>query len=1456
MSRGMESSAMEALEECRKALARAKVDQLQDGQLLLQGVDLVLRSYPVEMDVKHLELVGVLLRQLNSLLFSSSIICDESLLPTVTDKLVPAFQPSGQLASLILNNLEHPLKVQQQRATEALSAAGQLSILLPSSTASTSRAQPETFIIPLFRQAVSGGISRRSNLTVISTLLECIPLPAVPESLIENLLGDLGVVDCANIRSTLINNLLIKLSATQPEDEGKSWVVQKLIPYFDPELPHTTMVNMNRYLLPSLFKTDPSYITIFLKSLAGRSDLFGAWVTVASLGVSLGIIKILELPQEDLRDALAHEDVDIRIKAFDLVSASKDQIGETVLELVKEGFKWNDSLPSAGSRSAFSSSTYAFLVRLHQLETYTRRINRKKPNTESIRKEQASLAHILPVTESFHTWFLQYLDNGLTQARRFPVFKILLALNLLGRYIDVFGETEDTQRMVYTRDRVEMLLSCQMSEYTEVRNRSRKILESATIPLSGYETLSTPPSQALLRSALDSINLPRKTQAEAGKAALCILFTKLVIHPTDHDQAVRFVGNLIDKLEGAIEKVERDLVKGIEAYPLHGSLTAISDLLQCLDMTTAAAQQAWKPTLHRIFDVISRIWNITKTVISLAPSTVQGASDADRPEHEIARAYEVMATTGDEEDDGEGEEMDHTGLLSGCWRATRNAGELLATIVSLPITQSASQTIWSKENVDRAGQLFLIWMHEIRHRGTFSKIASAFAQLIDAVRPVPELRSLCDEWLQHELRTIASDQHSTTRRSAALPYSILSIVSSDEDLLNTALKALLDLASVDNDATSNVTKVHAFNVLKIVMLDARQTKWFSTWFERGVITALRAFESEDWNVRNVGLILFSTLVHRCLSPARGGQDLYKSRSTLSTRQSFSTFHSKYPDILPYITKYLEIHTEGENTHSPVFPILIIIRSLRYDDECETIVKGMRDVVERYLSNREYQIRQVAAQALSSMVSPAQAFDTAMNCTTEEGLGMNATHGRILYLQQLISNVIPWSDSAITSKANANADARFENKLLALVERFVPAHCPPITQAVLKCVDDYRINVDNAFDTSQLVESTKQLAIKSLDAQGVSALVPGQDARQIAIIKFLLTNQPEEDLMLSLLAKSSTEIQSTLALEHLPQLPDLWTQQVFDAVLDLALSGRGGQSTQVFALDALSQISWPRNAIDALNMGRKDAIGRLEKLVGVRCVPVKEAALVALGWAINQSINNHDASVDLRSYANVILSFSHEDESQPSRYAALTSLTQLASSLFTASRVNIDLHKSTLRLMQDDDEEIRAGTSDIIVKGLGHQRGLVHAKTLGMYWDWLEGYIRTLNPGLWSTSGDLEGWVEWLRDLSTDKKGLQHDLRVYKQEKNSIEVLFEVEPPNIFRDPLVDLFYSNKLLRDLGLELGSTSISQDAGMELGIVGEENDGQGLELSPIDDAWEARRTILRRKNYQEFNQDQESE
>lgn len=82
---------------------------------------------------------------------------------------------------------------------------------------------------------------------------------------------------------------------------------------------------------------------------------------------------------------------------------------------------------------------------------------------------------------------------------------------------------------------------------------------------------------------------------------------------------------------------------------------------------------------------------------------------------------------------------------------------MLSSIISVALigTQIDEEAIWSREDVDAAGERFLTWMHEVRHRGTFSKIAIAFASLVQSVKSVSALTDLPLAWLEVDFADLA-----------------------------------------------------------------------------------------------------------------------------------------------------------------------------------------------------------------------------------------------------------------------------------------------------------------------------------------------------------------------------------------------------------------------------------------------------------------------------------------------------------------------------------------------------------------------------------------------------------------------------------------------------------------------------------------------------------------------------
>lgn len=543
------------------------------------------------------------------------------------------------------------------------------------------------------------------------------------------------------------------------------------------------------------------------------------------------------------------------------------------------------------------------------------------------------------------------------------------------------------------------------------------------------------------------------------------------------------------------------------------------------------------------------------------------------------------------------------------------------------------QSVWSTSEVDTAGLTFLTWLHEIRHRGTFSKIAPALGTIVQAVRQRADLKHLVNQWVDAELATVEEGKLSTLRRSAALPYSFLALVSGDAAQLDRAVDCLLTLASVASPS-SDSTKVHAMNTLKIVLLDAKQARLYPRYLERTLTVSLQAFGSANWNVRNVGLILFSTLTNRALSTSRPQDE--GGRAALAARQTLASWHAKYPSLIPFITTYLRAARGKGPTalgeHSPLFPLLIILRSLRWSADGEALAEPLFAAVEPFLGSVEWQVREVASQALASLLSPERALEKAKVTATRVSHAsddINILHGRLLFLRRLVDDVLDWP--AVCQADRELLEGRLRD---ALGEWGAVSH-PVIPAAILDCIAAY--SVATASTGQGEGERSSLLAAAASTAQsflGAPRQV-GADLLYTAAARVIILAGDDGEGAVSLLASSVPEDAQLLGLEAISN-SEHYTPTALKAVANLAR--KGSNAVRTTALEVVA--SWPSQSeseIEAEIASLADEAARLAS--HARSVPLKEAALGALGRALSSS----STPDQLASLASLVAAASHEDQ---------------------------------------------------------------------------------------------------------------------------------------------------------------------------------------------------------------------
>ena len=128
-----------------------------------------------------------------------------------------------------------------------------------------------------------------------------------------------------------------------------------IIPYLTTSMYSSkVLINITRYLLPNLFKTYPASALSLLKILSDIDDssntsrTFSARISVAAVAVSLGVVNIEDLPENLILQSITHEEDQVRLKAFQILGASKEPLQARTIGLIQEILICNSVLLNAG----------------------------------------------------------------------------------------------------------------------------------------------------------------------------------------------------------------------------------------------------------------------------------------------------------------------------------------------------------------------------------------------------------------------------------------------------------------------------------------------------------------------------------------------------------------------------------------------------------------------------------------------------------------------------------------------------------------------------------------------------------------------------------------------------------------------------------------------------------------------------------------------------------------------------------------------------------------------------------------------------------------------------------------------------------------------------------------------------------------------------------------------------
>ncbi|KAH9817988.1 putative death-receptor fusion protein-domain-containing protein [Melampsora americana] len=964
---------------------------------------------------------------------------------------------------------------------------------------------------------------------------------------------------------------------------------------------------------------------------------------------------------------------------------------------------------------------------------------------------------------------------------------------------------------------VRVLVAALNSTYDDIRNLAFLILQSAPTPLPGYEANGSFEHE-IVDVAIKLSGSNKASETCTGNLLLRLIVDKAILSgsrrvpsallprsdnwPKSENPLALFLYGRLEALEDCIEAAEIHVADACESRPVQGFLMTISSLLACLSepmMQSLVDSNDLFSILEKARELVQRVWDFAKVVLCAAAPDSNYMEDQTMteliPDHEDARAEVLIAgdnAAGDSADKHVDLTADFTGprrraVLSACWRGMKEASALLtevARVMTLHLSCSypSGPGVISLDVISDIGRLFETWLLEIRHRGAFGAIHASYSKLCGVLCSLPHAGTSQPPavWLKMHINAITSRKLSFTRRSAGLPFCILStcqaLSSCDLGGLQEAFGMILKI-SQDVD-TPLESKIHCLNTLKILHTDALiSSKVVSLFVEQSYHLAIQSFVSPDWRIRNGALILFSGLTTRVFGSR--ALDMDRTYHMLCKRETITDFFHRLPLLNSILLKELRRSIENDlhislqaDLQSPLFAVLSLLSLLQNPNE-SLAANDYIPLVQRCLESRVSKIRAISADAMTGLVS-SLAVPTRLCDLLGEAIvasNFNQMHGKLLAVNRLIevSGSLSVDDKIRVSAALHHLAMFFSSN------KSIPYLCQLVFLQILDATQSrFGIEIELQVYESMLLP---RLFVP------YDPSTPAINSFLRHTVKHLLNRGKHASLLSECLVKGSSVIQIS-ALEFILTLEDsrhrilpntLNDVSVKQAIISLCRNETISVNLRLPALQVLAQ---GIIQITPSDWTVPEIIDDYEK---ARILPIQDVILIIMAHGIVKQSRSDDETIDLNAWQETFFDkvkiASLEDQSIGTRHSAAKALSAVSDIYNTlASPISMRFLDAAIFLLQDDDEDVRSTVVECIggMANLSDGSPKVPRATL-------EVLLQK------ATEIDPNYLIEKILNPGSFQSDVDHPL-------GSVCAIFSKERLNLYRDDLAEVYIMHDLQR--------------------------------------------------------------
>lgn len=552
--------------------------------------------------------------------------------------------------------------------------------------------------------------------------------------------------------------------------------------------------------------------------------------------------------------------------------------------------------------------------------------------------------------------------------------------------------------------------------------------------------------------------------------------------------------------------------------------------------------------------------------------------------------------------------------------------------------------------------------------------------------------------------------------------------------------------------TGTAAAVRALNTLNVLFRDSGLSDTSQHYAANAMIIAISGFAASNWALSNACTILFGTLAQKMLGAKRVRDD--RSHVNLITAREF---FARYPQLHKFATERLRsiVFSTARFVEPELYPLLSLFGRLQSnadaDPEQTVSLVAFTESLSSLTENNISAIRGLAARALVPMAVLSKCGDHAVVWLKRAGVSgnsANGVHGALLCAQSFIR---VWLGSTGQTHRGDTSATNIGTALTRIKWLTQPQHnsCAVISALYIDTCREFFVGTsERRQSVSETIGPGPQLVLDvlrsvSLDLVRADHHVAGNWLNRTAVTE-AMWHIATGDVC------CNADDEAFRIVQHLALDADPAVRQ---CVIELALEAVGTRDKSIFGVPGIAQLfvllcynelASPTTACSAiavelfeklcnvdqaptfplesppsisstpfLNSGSVSSTDFWDRLCSVgsstKNARLKEASLAAMGHMLDRMLaesstgwiaRQHDA---VKKWIVGVKSASAYTEASTLRAAAARSVAAAAPKLFSDSAMavahgtRLDLLEALIRMLQDEDEEVRAVAAETASK---------------------------------------------------------------------------------------------------------------------------------------------------------------